>query len=97
VALIRYTPIIHHEIEGKIPMDDPLDFIDPDEIYDHGDPNNWKKVGTKKGSGALAHSRTAPPGTRKIYEIYEDVFGDRIEVHYFRHPDGTVSNVKVES
>jgi hypothetical protein len=38
----------------------------------------------------------APPGTLKIYEIYENEFNVEIEVHYFRHPDGTVSGVKVE-
>ena len=31
----------------------------------------------------------------KIYEVYEDDFGVEIEVHYFRHLDGSVSGVKV--
>jgi hypothetical protein len=31
----------------------------------------------------------------KVYELYEDEFGDEIELHHFRHPDGPVSNVKV--
>jgi hypothetical protein len=27
--------------------------------------------------------------------FFPSEFGDEIELHYFRHPDGTVSNVKV--
>ena len=30
------------------------------------------------------------------YDLYEDEFGDEIEVHYFRHPDGRVADVKVK-
>ncbi|MBI1831692.1 MAG: hypothetical protein HYR84_09605 [Planctomycetes bacterium] len=77
-------------------MDDPLEYIDFDEILHHGDPGRWKFIGQKPGSGGLAHSANAPAGTLKIYEIYQDEFGDEIEVHYFRHPDGSVSNVKVK-
>ena len=76
-------------------MDDPLEYIDFDEVLQHGDPGRWKAKGQKAGSGVVAHSPDAPPGTLKMYEIYEDEFGAEIEVHYFRHPDGTVSNVKV--
>ena len=32
----------------------------------------------------------------KHYDLYEDQHADVIEVHYFRHPDGTVGNVKVK-
>ena len=77
-------------------MDDPLEFIDSEELFEHGDPGRWKFKGVKSGSGAPAHSANAPLGTLKIYEIYVDEFGDEIEVHYFRHLDGTVSDVKVE-
>lgn len=76
-------------------MDDPLEQIDPLEVQQHGDPGKWKRQGEKKGSGDPATSPLAPPGTLKIYEIYKDEYGDEIEVHYFRHADGTVSDVKV--
>jgi hypothetical protein len=76
-------------------MDNALDFVDFADVLQHGDPTNWTFQGEKEGSGALAHSPDAPPGTLKIYELYKDEFGDEIELHYFRHPDGTVSNVKV--
>ena len=76
-------------------MDDPLDFVDFVDVLQHGDPNNWRFHGEKPGSGVAANSPNAPPGTLKIYELYEDEFGDEIELHYFRHPDGTVSGVKV--
>jgi hypothetical protein len=76
-------------------MEDPLDFIDFADVLQHGDPAKWKAKGQKPGSGSLAHSPDAPPGTLKMYEIYEDEFGQEIEVHYFRHPDGRVSGVKV--
>ncbi len=63
-------------------MDDPLDFIDPDEIFEHGNPDRWKFIREKPGSGVPAHSPNAPPGTLKIYEIYQDAYGEVIEVHY---------------
>ena len=78
-------------------MDDPLDFIDFDEVIQHGDPNRWTFLGPKPGSGVPAHSPNAPLGTLKHYDIYEDEFGAEIEVHCFRHPDGSVSDVKVKS
>jgi hypothetical protein len=77
-------------------MDDPLDFVDFDDVIQHGDPGKWKYVGVKPGSGVQAHSPSAPPGTTKHYDTYEDEFGDEIEVHYFRHPDGSVSDVKIK-
>jgi hypothetical protein len=77
-------------------MDNPLEYIDFDEVLQHGDPGRWRFKGTKPGSGVLANSPDAPPGTLKIYEIYEDEWSEEIEVHYFRHPDGTVSDVKVK-
>lgn len=76
-------------------MDNPLDFVDFADVLQHGDPGMWKYKGRKAGSGTPAHSPLAPPGTIKVYEIYEDEFGKEIEVHYFRHPDGSVSGVKV--
>ncbi len=76
-------------------MDDPLDFIDFDDVIQHGDPSRWTFMGPKAGSGVPAHSPGAPPGTMKHYDIYRDDFGDEIEVHSFRHPDGSVSDVKV--
>jgi hypothetical protein len=77
-------------------MDDPLEFIDFDDVLQHGDPGHWTLIEEKPGSGVPAHSSDAPPGTLKIYQIYRDEFQDEIEVHFFRHPDGTVSNVKVK-
>jgi hypothetical protein len=77
-------------------MQDPLDYIDYNDLADHGDPGAWKYQGTKPGSGVPAHSPLATPGTLKIYEIYKDEYGEELEVHYFRHLDGTVSNVTVK-
>lgn len=76
-------------------MDNPLDFVDFADVLQHGDPDNWKYKGEKIGSRVPARSPLAPPDTLKIYEIYEDEFGDEIELHYFQHQDGSVSNVKV--
>jgi hypothetical protein len=76
--------------------DDPLDFIDFDDILQHGDPGRWRFVGPKPGSPVPAHSPAAGAGTMKHYDLYEDEFGDEIEVHYFRHPDGRVADVKVK-
>ena len=76
-------------------MDDPLHFIDFADVLQHGDPAKWRFLGEKPGSGVAAHSASAPAGTRKIYEVYEDEFGVEIEVHYFRHLDGSVSGAKV--
>jgi hypothetical protein len=76
-------------------MDNPLDFVDFADVLQHGDPENWKYNGEKPGSRAPAHSPLAPTGTLKIYEIYVDEFGDEIELHYLRHQDGSVSDVKV--
>jgi hypothetical protein len=77
-------------------FDDPLDFIDFADIIEHGDPNTWKFKGNKKGSPTPATSSGAAPGTMKHYDLYEDSFGDLIEVHYFRHPDGSVGDVKIK-
>ena len=76
-------------------MDDPLDFIDLADVLNHGDPGRWVFKGNKAGSPTPANSPGAPPGTMKHYDLYEDEFGDSIEVHYFRHPDGSVGDVKV--
>jgi hypothetical protein len=76
-------------------MDYPLDEVDFADVLQHGDPGNWVFKGLKPGSGAPAHSPDAPPGTVKVYEIYTDEFHLEIELHYFRHPDGRVSGVKV--
>jgi hypothetical protein len=77
-------------------MDDPLDYIDFADVLQHGDPGGWKFLGPKAGSPTPAHSPTAEPGTIKHYDLYEDEFGDVIEIHYFRHPDGTVGDVKIK-
>jgi hypothetical protein len=50
----------------------------------------------KEGSPTPATSSGAAPGTMKHYDLYEDSFGDLIEVHYFRHPDGSVGDVKIK-
>lgn len=76
--------------------DNPLDFIDYDDVLQHGNPDDWTYVGPKPGSPVPAHSPNATPGTMKHYDIYEDEFGNEIEVHYFRHPDGTVGDVKIK-
>ncbi len=78
------------------PQEDPLNYIDMDDVIQHGDPNNWTCRGPKPGSPVPATSPKASPGTMKHYDIYEDEFGDEIEVHYFRHPDGSVSDVKIK-
>ncbi len=77
-------------------MEDPLEYIDFDEVIQHGDPGRWNFRGEKPGSGVPADSPSAPLGTVKIYEVYQDEFGEELEVHYFRHVDGTVSDVKVK-
>ncbi len=77
-------------------MDDPLDFIDPIDVFGHGNPNRWVPKGPKAGSPTPATSPNASPGTMKHYDLYEDEFGDLIEVHYFRYPDGSVGDVKVK-
>jgi hypothetical protein len=76
-------------------MENPLDYVDFADVLQHGDPGKWKLLGEKPGTGAPAHSSKAPPGTIKVYEVYEDEFGTEIELHYFRHPDGSVSGAKV--
>jgi hypothetical protein len=75
--------------------DDPLDYVDLDDILQHGAPSDWMYVGPKEGSPVPAHSIRAHPGTMKHYDIYRDADGEEIELHYFRHPDGSVGNVKV--
>ena len=76
--------------------DDPLDFIDFADVVQHGDPGNWTYKGPKAGSPTPANTQTAQPGTMKHYDLYEDEFGNEIEVHFFRHPDGSVGNVKIK-
>ena len=81
---------------SAVPQEDPLDYIDMDDVIQHGDPGKWAYRGAKAGSPVPASSRAAPPGTMKHYDIYRDEFGEEIEVHYFRHPDGSVGDVKVK-
>ena len=78
-------------------MDDPLDFVDFADILQHGDPGKWKFKGHKAGSPAPATSPLARPGTMKNYEIYEGRVRRLIELHYFRHTDGSVGDVKVKT
>jgi hypothetical protein len=77
-------------------MDEPLVFLDLADILAHGDPSRWTYKGPKAGSPTPANSPDATAGTMKHYDLYEDEFGDLIEVHYCRHPDGTVGDVKVK-
>jgi hypothetical protein len=77
-------------------VDEPLDFIDFDDVIDHGDPSKWRYLGPKRGSPTPATSVNALPGTMKHYDLYLDVHGDELELHYFRHPDGTVGDVKIK-
>lgn len=81
---------------SNLPEEDPLDYIDFDDIIQHGDPTRWTFIGPKPGSGVPATSPHARTGTAKHYDIYTDAFGDRIEVHYFRHSDGSVADVKIK-
>ena len=76
--------------------DDPLDYIDLSEIVPHGDPGKWTFLYEKPGSGKQATSPSALPGTTKCYDIYKNEFGEEIEIHYFRHSDGSVGDVKVK-
>jgi hypothetical protein len=78
-------------------MDDPLDFIDMDDVIQHGDPSKWRYLGPKRGSPTVATSVNAPPGTMKHYDLYKDAYGDEVELHYFRHSDGTVGDVKIKN
>jgi hypothetical protein len=68
-----------------------------DDVIQHGDPGKWTFLGPKPGSPVPATSPNAAPGTMKHYDVYRDGFGDEIEVHYFRRPDGSVEDVKVKS
>jgi hypothetical protein len=77
-------------------MDDPLDYVDFVDIIQHGDPSKWAFRGPKPGSPTPATSPNARPGTMKHYDLYDDEYGDEIEVHYFRHPDGSVGDVKIK-
>jgi hypothetical protein len=76
-------------------VEDPLDFVDFLDVTRHGDPRNWTFRGPKPGSPTPATSPSAPSGTMKHYDLYDDEHGDRIELHYFRYPDGSVDDVKV--
>ena len=78
------------------PQDDPLDFVDLSAILQYGSPDTWKYVGKKPGSPVSANSPKALPGTMKHYDIYEDDSGVEFELHFFRHPDGTVGDVKAK-
>ncbi len=77
-------------------LDDPLDYVDFTDVLQHGDPSKWKFKGPKPGSPTPAASPSAQPGTVKHYDLYVDEFGEEIELHYFRHPDGSVGDVKVK-
>jgi hypothetical protein len=75
-------------------VDDPLDFIDFDDVIQHGDPRKWRYLVPKKRSPTPATSENGLPGTVKHYDLYLDEHGDEIELHYFRYPDGTVAMLK---
>ena len=78
-------------------MEDPLDFVDFADIIQHGDPRKWQYKGLKPGSPTPATSPHAQTGTMKHYDLYEDEHGDLIELHYFRHIDGSVVDVKIKT
>ncbi|MEZ6128304.1 MAG: Calx-beta domain-containing protein [Planctomycetaceae bacterium] len=80
---------------GRPTPDDIAAEMEPDDFEIHGDPDVWRYLGEKPGSGHLAETPAAPPGTRKIYEVWEDEFGFYLEIHYFRHLDGSISNVRL--
>jgi hypothetical protein len=67
-----------------------------DDILVHGDPGRWISLGPKPGSPVPATSPNARPGTMKHYDLYRNEFGEVIELHYFRHEDGSVDDVKVK-
>jgi hypothetical protein len=77
-------------------MDDPLDYVDFVDVLQHGDPGKWKFKGAKAGSPTPATSPMAQSGTMKHYDLYQDEHGDEIELHYFRHRDGSVGDVKIK-
>jgi hypothetical protein len=66
---------------SNISPENPLDYLDMDDVIQHGDPSKWTFRGPKSGSPIAATSPNALPGTMKHYDIYQDVFGDEIEVH----------------
>ena len=76
--------------------EDPFDKVGYPDCLIHGDPSTWTSRGPKAGSPAPATSPNAQPGTMKHYDLYDDEHGDRIELHYFRNPDGSVDDVKVK-
>lgn len=76
---------------------DPLDELDLNVIAQHGDPSLWTCLGPKSGSPTPATSGNASFGTMKHYDLYTNEFGDEIELHYFRYPDGSVTDVKVKA
>ena len=78
------------------PPDDPLEFVGLDDIFRYGSPDTWSYLGNKPGSPVDAHSPKAPPGTKKHYDLYRTEGGKEFELHYFRHPDGTVGNVEAK-
>jgi hypothetical protein len=76
-------------------MEDPLDYVDFVDVVAHGDPSRWIYVGPKAGSPLEATSSYAHEGSMKHYDLYRDTHGQIIEVHYIRHVDGSVVDVKV--
>ena len=78
-------------------FENPLDELDFNVVLEHGHPNNWRFIAPKFGSPTLATYENALPDTMKHYDLYENAFGEKIEIHYFRLADGTVSDVKVKS
>jgi hypothetical protein len=76
-------------------MEDVFEYVDFLDVIAHGDPAKWKYLGSKQGSPIAAKSQHAHEGSMKHYELYEDIHGDRIELHFIRHSDGSVVDVKV--
>ena len=76
-------------------MDDPLDYIDFADILQAWRSGKMEVQGTEAGKPHTGHFAKRLQGTMKHYD-QDDEFGDEIEVHYFRHPDGSVADVKIK-
>src|SRR5262249_3524258 len=70
-----------------------LEDLRPGDLAKHGDPNKWKFVGVKREPLTQVG---APPGHKKVYEVWEDEFGKKVEWHYELATDGTASVGKLE-
>lgn len=60
--------------------------------FKHGNLETWKYKGEKPTSGRQATDKD--PGTIKVYEIWKNAAGKEFELHYFKHLDGTLEDLK---